>query len=132
MARRNPYRPGTASYARAREADLKRQVALAQARAARTRSPETRRRAKQQASAARRAIRAIETREDYRSKLNDVDRSSFDRLSITRQNLLLAVDREYPDSVPKDLPDPFVGPRREVLWRLSYSTRAGIRLRASV
>src|SRR5215472_12703218 len=97
--RRNPYRPGTASYARAREADLKRQVALAQARAARTRSPETRRRAKQQASAARRAIRAIETREDYRSKLNDVDRSSFDRLSITRQNLLLAVDREYPDSV---------------------------------
>jgi hypothetical protein len=36
--------------------------------------------------------------------------------------------RSYPDSIPKDLPDPFVGRNREAAWRLSYSTRAGIRL----
>jgi hypothetical protein len=131
-SRRNPYRPGTAPYAVLYQAELKRRVALAQALAARTSSPETRRRAKRRASAARRTIREIETREDYRSKLNDIDRAKFDRLSITRQRLLLEVDREYPDSVPRDLPDPFVGAQRELLWRLSYSTRAGIRLRASV
>jgi hypothetical protein len=70
-------------------------------------------------------------REEFRLKLNDRDRSSFDRLSITRQNLVLEVARVYPGSIPRDLPDPFYGPQRETLWRLSYSTRAGIRLRAT-
>jgi hypothetical protein len=130
--RRNPYRRGSAPYARLHEAELKRRAALAQALAARTRSPETRRRAKQRASTARRAIREIETREEYRFKLDETDRAIFDHLSITRQNLLLEVDRVYPDSIPKDLPDPFVGPKREALWHLSYSTRAGIRLGARV
>src|SRR5262249_10142069 len=126
--RRNHYRPGTASYARAREADLKRRAALARTNAARAKSPITRRRAKQRVSAAQRAIREIERREEYRSKLNEDDRSNFDRLSIADQKRLLEVERVYPDSIPKDLPDPFVGHRREALWRLSYSTRAGIRL----
>jgi hypothetical protein len=130
-SRRNPYRPGSAQYARRRKATLKRRAALAKANAARAKTPETRRRAKQRASAARRALRAIERREDFRSKLNERDRSSFDRLTITRQNLLLEVARVYPDSIPRDLPDPFYGPHRETLWRLSYSTRAGIRLRAA-
>jgi hypothetical protein len=128
--RRNPYRPGTVSYARFRTAILKRRAALAQATAARAKAPEKRRRAKQRATAARRALRGIETREEFRSKLNEDDRAVFKRMPITRQERLLKIQREYPESVPRDLPDPFAGPQREALWRLSYSTRAGIRLRA--
>jgi hypothetical protein len=129
--RRNPYRSGTASYARYRKATLKRKAALAQATAARAKAPETGRRAKQRATAAQRALRAIETREEFRSKLSEPDRVSFSQMPITQQERLLKIQREYPESVPKDLPDPFVGPQRSVLWRLSYSTRAGIRLKAS-
>jgi hypothetical protein len=128
---RNPYRPGTASYARFRKASLKRKTALAQATVARSKSPETGRRAKQRATAAQRALRAIETREEFRSKLNEPERVSFSRMPITQQERLLKIQREFPETVPKDLPDPFVGPQRNVLWQLSYSTRAGIRLRAS-
>ena len=128
--RGNPYRPGSASYARLREATLRRRAALAQATAARVKTPQARRRAAQRASTARRALRAIETREEFRAELNEVDRASFDRLSITQQQRLLEVARVYPGTIPRDLPDPFVGPKREVLWRLNYSTRAGIRLRA--
>ena len=126
--RRNPYRPGTASYARFREARLRRKAALAQANAARAKRPETRRRAKQRGSTAQRALHAIETRQEFRSKLDEGERAKFDRLSITRQDLLLTINREYHESVPRDIPDPFIGPQREVLWRLSYATRAGIRL----
>jgi hypothetical protein len=68
---RNPYRPGTASYARFREAALKRKSALAQATAARSKAPETGRRAKRRAAAAQRGLRAIEAREEFRSKLNE-------------------------------------------------------------
>jgi hypothetical protein len=128
---RNPYRSGTASYARFRKAALKRKSALAQATAARSKRPETRRRAKQRTAAARRALRAIETREEFRSKLNESDRVSFSQMPITQQERLLKILREFPEGVPKDLPDPFEGPQRNVLWPLSYSTRAGIRLRAS-
>jgi hypothetical protein len=128
---RNPYRPGTASYARFRKASLKRKAALALANAARAKTPETGRRSKHRAKAAQRLLQAIETREEYRSKLNDPERASFGRMPIAQQERLLKIQREYPDSVPKDLPDPFAGPQRNTLWRLSYSTRAGIRLRAT-
>jgi hypothetical protein len=130
--RRNPYRPGTASYARFREATLRRRVALARANATRAKTPETRRRAQQRAWAAQRALRAIETRLEFRSKLIGRYRSTFDQVSITGQKRLIKIMREYPDRVPKDLPDPFAGPQREILWRLNYATRAGIRLRASI
>jgi hypothetical protein len=130
--RRNPYRAGTVSYAQFRKAALKRRAALAQANAARAKAPEKRRRVKQRATAAQRALRAIETREEFRSKLNEPDRVAFGHLPITRQESLMMITREYPESVPKDLPDPFVGPQRDVLWRLNYSTRAGIRLSATV
>jgi hypothetical protein len=128
---RNPYRPGTASYARFRKAALKRKAALAEATTARAKTPEKRQRAKRRSTVAQRALRAIETREEFRSKLSEPDRVSFSQMPITRQERLMKIQREYPESVPKDLPDPFVGPQRGVLWRLSYSTRAGIRLRAS-
>ena len=75
------------------------------------------------------SLRKIETREEFRSKLNESDRVAFGRMPITRQERLLKIIREYPESVPKDLPDPFDGPQRDLLWRLSYSTRAGVRLR---
>ena len=127
--RRNPYRPGTASYARFRKGSLKRKSALAQATAARAKTPETGRRAKQRATSAHRALRAIETREEFRSKLNEPDRLSFGQLPITQQERLMKIQREYPESIPKDLPDPYAGPHRNADWRLSYSTRAGIRLR---
>jgi hypothetical protein len=128
---RNPYRPGTASYARFRQAALKRKAALAEATAFRAKTPETGRRAKQRATAAQRAIRAIEAREEFRSKLDESDRAAFGQLAITQQERLLKIEREYPESIPQDLPDPFLGPQRNALWRLSYSTRAGIRLRAT-
>jgi len=130
--RQNPYRPGTASYARLREGTLKSRAALAQANAARAKTSKTRQRSKKRASAARRELRKIETREEFRSKLNATDRNSFDRFPITRQDQLLIVMREYPDAVPRDIPDPFIGPQRESLWRLSYASRAGIRLRTVV
>jgi hypothetical protein len=128
---RNPYRPGTASYARFRKAALKRKAALAEATTTRAKTPEKRQRAKRRSTVAQRALRAIETREEFRSKLSEPDRLSFGQMPITRQERLMKIQQEYPESVPKDLPDPFVGPQRSVLWRLSYSTRAGIRLRAS-
>jgi hypothetical protein len=130
-SRRNPYRPGTASYARFREATLKRRAALAQVNAARAKTPETRRRSKQRATAAQRALRAIETREEYRSRLNERERINFNKKSIGQQEILLEMRRKHPDSVPKDLPDPFAGPQRNGLWRLYYATRAGIRLRST-
>src|SRR5205807_1456984 len=111
-----------------REAELKRRVALARATAVRAKTPETRKSAKRRASAAQRALRPIEARANFQSTLNERDQRSFNRLPISRQDRLMQVMREYPGSVPRDLPDPFIGPQRETLWRLSYSTRAGIRL----
>ena len=120
LRRRNPYRPGSASYARLRKTTLKKQAALARATAARAKSPRARTRAKRQARAAQRALEAIKKREEFRSKLNEAERASFGRLSIKQQRRLLEVTRVYPDSVPKDFPDPFIGPKREVLWRLRW------------
>jgi hypothetical protein len=131
MARqRNPYRPGTASHARVRAARLKSRATLAAANAARAKSPETRRRARQRASAAHRALRKIEQRAEFRSRLNERERSDFDRLSILQQEQMLQLAGAFPDHVPADIPDPFTGPRRSLSWRLYYSTRAGIRLHA--
>jgi hypothetical protein len=128
--RRTPYRPGTASHARVREAALKRQIRLAEANAARAKTPETRRRSRKHASAARRALREIEQREEFRSKLNEHDRREFNSRSIAQQQQFLRVTEAYPDRVPPDVPDPFGGARRNPSWRLYYSTRAGMRPRA--
>jgi hypothetical protein len=128
--RRNPYRPGTASYARVREAALKRRAARGRTAAARAKTPEMRRRARKQTSAAQRGLRAIERRMEFRSQLSGNDLNSFDRLSIAQQERVLEVVQVFPDSVPADIPDPFIGPIRSSSWRLYYSTRAGIRLRA--
>ena len=125
--RRNPYRPGTETYAQVRGVKLKRKAALAEANAGRAKTAEARRRSKRKA---RRAVRKIEAREEFRSKLTGPEREIFDRLPITWQDQELTVDREFPEGVPRDYPDPFTGPHRDALWRLSYATRAGIRLRA--
>jgi hypothetical protein len=129
--RRNPYRPGSASYARFRETTLKRRAALANANAARAKKPEARRRAKKQASAANRAIRAIERRSEFQSKLNELDRYAFDHWSIGQQEQFLRVTEAFPSRVPADAPDPFPGSQRSLSWRLYYSTRAGMRPRAA-
>jgi hypothetical protein len=131
MARqRNPYRPGTTSYAGVRAGRLKSRAALAAAAAARAKTPEMRRRARKQTSAAHRALRAIERRTGFRSQLNENDLRSFDRMSIAQQERMLQVTRIFPEHVPPDIPDPFIGSQRSSSWRLYYSTRAGIRLRA--
>jgi hypothetical protein len=129
--RRNPYRPGTENYARLRKAALKQRVAFARANAVRAKTPETRRRARQRVSAVRRALRAIEEREEFRSKLNEHDRQTFGSLSIAQQVQHLRVAEAYPNRVPADVPDPFAGPQRGRSWRLYYSTRAGMRPRAA-
>src|SRR6516165_1547966 len=95
--RSNPYRPGTASYARVREAVLKRRAAIARATATRAKTPEVRRRARKQTSAAHRALRAIERRTEFRSRLNETDLRSFDRMSIAQQDQILEVTRVFPD-----------------------------------
>jgi hypothetical protein len=131
MARqRNPYRPGTASHARLRAAGLKSRAELAAATAGRAKTPKTRRRARQRASAAHRELRKIEQRAEFRSRLNERERRDFDRLSIFQQEQMLQVARVFPDYVPADIPDPFTGSQRSASWRLYYATRAGIRLRA--
>ena len=127
MPRRNPYRPGTASYARRREAELRRRTALARATAGRAKTPEARRRAHRRAAAAERGLREIAARQEYRSRLRERDVEAFDSLSIGKQDRLRRVLRNYPNGVPADAPDPFFGPQRSVAWRLYYANRARIR-----
>jgi hypothetical protein len=128
--RRNPFRPGTASHARFREVRLKKQANLARAHAARATTPKTRRRAKQRVSAAQRALRVLETRQEFRSRLLEPERTVFNGLSLSGQDRLLRGSQDFPEGVPSDLPDPFAGPKRSETWRLYYATRAGIRQRA--
>jgi len=128
-AGRNPFRPGTASYARLREADLKRRAALGKGNAARAMTPEARSRAKEQVSAAQRALRAVEGRTAYRSQLTENTRREFDKLSIKQQEVYRRVARTFPDRIPPDVPDPFSGPNRSSGWRLYYATRTGGRHR---
>jgi hypothetical protein len=135
MARpRIRYRPGSARYAQARKAELARRVALARANAARAKKPEARRRAKKKAADAERALRQIAAREDIRSQLaRPLDRQRFNSLSLAKQDLLVAVMRDYPDDVPpsSELPDPYAsaGDDRKLLYWLTYSMQAGKRAR---
>jgi hypothetical protein len=131
MARRIPYRPGTPAYERARAAQLRQRAALSRATAGRAKTPEARRRASRQAAAAERGLREIAARKEYRFRLRDRDRDNFSTLPITRQDQLLRMLRDHPDSIPRDLPDPFAGPNRNLIWRLYYSTRAGVRQRGT-
>jgi hypothetical protein len=131
MARRSPYRPGTASYARAREAQLRRRAALARATAGRAKTAEGRRRAQQRAAAAQRGLRAIEARQEFRSQLRERDRTEFNGLSLSGQDRLRRMLQDFPEGVPRDMPDPFAGAKRNAAWRLYYATRAGIRQRAA-
>lgn len=85
QSRRNPYRPGTVSYDRQRRAELRRKEALAKANAARAKSAETRRRGRQQAAQAQRAVKQIDARELYRNTLSEADRAAFNALSIKEQ-----------------------------------------------
>jgi hypothetical protein len=127
--RRNPYRPGTVSYAHARETDLRRRLALGRVNAARAKTPETRRRAKRVVSAAQQALRALEEREEYRSHLIEQEREIFGQLPIREQQREVAARHKYPDGIPSEVPDPFVGRNRERMWSLFYATRAGFRHR---
>jgi hypothetical protein len=52
-------------------------------------------------------------------------------LSLSGQNRLLRMLRDFPEGVPRDAPDPFAGAKRNQTWRLYYATRAGIRQRAA-
>lgn len=130
-SRQNPYRRGSPSYDRLRRAELNRRRALAEARASRATRSETKRPAQQQAAAARRGLRQIEARAEFRSNLSPSGRAIFDRLPLKEQNRELHVKREYPSGVPRDDPDPLAGPHRNALWRIYYSSgsRAGERLR---
>jgi hypothetical protein len=83
-SRRNPYRPGSASYAQVRKVALKRRAALARTAVARAKTLEMRRRARKQTSAAQRGLRAIERRTEFRSHLGENDLNSFDQLSIAQ------------------------------------------------
>jgi hypothetical protein len=125
-------RPGTVRHARWRKTRLKRKVARARAAAARAKSFKARARARRRVRDARREMREIESRGEFRRKLNRDDRRKFNDLTIEQQKRLLEVARTYPDRVPPELPDPFVGPKRDILWGQYYSTRGGIRMKSPV
>jgi hypothetical protein len=127
--RQNPYRPGSAIYARVREAELRRRLTFGRVNAARAKTPETRRRATRAISAAQRALRALEEREEYRSSLIEQEREIFGLLPIREQQREVTARQKYPDGIPPEVPDPFVGPNRERMWRRFYATRTGFRRR---
>jgi hypothetical protein len=129
--RRNPYRPGTLSYERQRRAELNRRRALAEARAGRGKDADKRYQAQKQAATARRALRRIEARAEYRAALSDRDRSEFNALTLKEQDRLRTVLERYPEHVPPEEPEPFPSRHRGASWRLYYATRAGIRRRAA-
>jgi hypothetical protein len=85
----------------------------------------------QRASAAKRALRAIKARQEFRSRLREPERTVFNGLSLSGQDRLLRVSQDFPEGIPSELPDPFAGAaKRSETWRLYYATRAGIRQRA--
>jgi hypothetical protein len=65
--------------------------------------------------------------------LSERDRAVFNTLPIKEQNRFRAAVQRFPEHVPPSDPDPFEGrpSYRGSLWRLYYSTRAGIRRRAA-
>src|SRR5437868_2066044 len=107
--RRYSHRPGSDFHAQERRSDLKRRLALAEATAARTKDPEKRHRAQKRAATARRGLRQIETRAEFRAQLNDRDRAEFSALSITQQDRFRAAVQRFPEHVPPSDPDPFEG-----------------------
>lgn len=132
--RRNPYRPGTPSYARYRRAELSRRANLAKGRASRAKSPEVRQRAMRQAATARRGLRQVPVLEaigEYRNRLDKPERRIFDSLPLAEKAREVAVEAQFPEGVPPDVPDPFAasGKHRSPSWRLYYATRAGFRHR---
>ena len=128
--RQNPYRPGTLSYERQRRAELNQRRALAEARASRATRPDTKQRAQKQAATARRGLRQIETRAEFRDQLSERDRAVFNTLPIKEQDRFRAAVQRFPEHVPPSDPDPFEGqPSRGALWRLYYASRAGLRHR---
>ncbi len=132
--RRNPFKPGTSSHAAFRRSELNRRQALAEGRAARATNPEARQRAQQQAATARRGLRQIPVLEaiaEYRGMLNEPERRIFDSMPLAEKAQQLEVERQYPEGVPPNVPDPFAasGRRRNASWRMYYATRAGFRHR---
>jgi hypothetical protein len=132
-ARHNPHRPGSVPYDRLERAKQNRRRVLAEARASRAKRPETKQRAQRQAATARRALRQIDQRAEFRDQLSERDRALFNALSIKEQDRFRAAVQRYPEHVPPSDPDPFEErpSYRGSLWRLYYSTRAGIRRRAA-
>src|SRR5580700_8644729 len=93
--RHNPYRPGSESYARTRGAELRRGITLDRINAARAKTPETRRRARRAVSSAQQALRALEAREQYRSRLAEQERKDFSLLPIREQQRVVAAELRF-------------------------------------
>jgi hypothetical protein len=131
MARRNPHRRGGISYEKLHRAELSRRQALAKSTADRAVDPEKRRKSLRRAATARRGLRQIDRRAEFRDQLSERDRVAFSALSIKQQDRFRAAVQRFPEHVPPSDPDPFEErpSYRGSLWRLYYSTRAGIRRR---
>jgi hypothetical protein len=71
----------------------------------------------------------VKEREEYRALLSEQGRKDFARLPISEQRRVVAAEQRFPNGIPAEVPDPFVGPSRERLWGLFYATRAGFRQR---
>src|SRR5205823_1594901 len=134
MARSNPYQRGSRLHAKQYRIDQSRKLVLAKGRADRAKDPKAKQRAQRQAAAARRALRRVpllEAMGEYRSRLNNPERRIFDSLPLAEKALEIAVEEQYPDGVPPNIPDPFAesGKHRNKHWNLLYANRAGFRNR---
>jgi hypothetical protein len=123
MARCNPYRPGTQSYAAFRQSELNRRRALAEATAARAKNSGARRRAQRRAASARRGIRAIEARREFRELLSDRDRSVFNALPINEQDRFRAAFSAFPNTFHLATPIPSAGARPSAARSGASTTR---------
>jgi hypothetical protein len=134
----NPFRPGTASYAK-RRTELKQQELNRASRiASQTANPETRQRATTRATRARTTIKKIETLEKARSEYGKSNKVEFSRKTIREQIDIVRQAKEVeqlitPEGFPKDIHVEVSEKNHNLLWALAYNeyrSKAGNSLRA--
>jgi hypothetical protein len=130
MARRfqSEFRSGGESYRAQLKTELTRTLRQAEKKVGQAKRPQTIRKWKGKAAAARRQLRKIEARDTFRDSLTTPERrEKFNKLSQAKQDLLLV---KIAEGISPADPDPFAGlPSRNDMYTLYYANRRGQRLR---
>jgi hypothetical protein len=151
-----PYARGTPSYERARSAYYADLRSIAERAAVHADTPDARRKFQRRAAQARRAIHEAPQRieraeeraairdpigfatEKFRQSVNYRQRRAFNKLPSDKQRQFIAARLQYPDGIPRDIPDPFADKfeqrtyYRGQLWNSYYASRAAIRQRGTI